>query len=130
MRRRTTIGSYLVKRLEEAGLKQIFGVPGDYVLGFYDLLVESPIEVIGTCTEGGAGFAADAYARVHGLGAICITYCVGGFNALNAVAGAYAEKSPLIVISGSPGLAERAKSPLLHHQVRGFNTQHLIFDQV
>ncbi len=130
MPRKSTIGSYLVKRLEEAGLRQIFGVPGDYVLWFYDLLEESSIEVIGTCTEGGAGFAADAYARVHGLGAICVTYCVGGFNALNPVAGAYAEKSPLIVISGSPGMAERSKSPLLHHQVRGFNTQHLIFDQV
>jgi indolepyruvate decarboxylase len=93
-------------------------------------LVASKLEVIGTCTEAGAGFAADAYARVHGLGAICVTYCVGGFNALNAVAGAYAEKSPLVVISGAPGIGERGKSALLHHRVRDFETQLRIFKQV
>ncbi len=127
---RTTVGGYLIHRLEELGVKHVFGVPGDYVLGFYDQLVASPLEVIGTCTELGAGFAGDAYARVNGLGAVCITYCVGGFNALNAVAGAYAEKSPLILISGAPGLGERERSPFLHHKVRDFNTQRLIYERV
>lgn len=130
MSQRSTVGGYLIHRLEELGVKHVFGVPGDYVLGFYDQLVASPLEVVGTCTELGAGFAADAYARVNGLGAVCITYCVGGFNALNAVAGAYAEKSPLILISGAPGLGERERSPFLHHKVRDFNTQRLIFERV
>jgi indolepyruvate decarboxylase len=130
MPKTTTIGKYLVTRLEQAGLKHIFGIPGDYVLGFYDLLVDSKIDVIGTCTEIGAGFAADAYARVNRVGALCVTYCVGGFNALNAVAGAYAEKSPLIMISGAPGMAERSRSPLLHHAVKDFNTQKKVFEQV
>ncbi len=130
MTTRTTIGKCLVDRLVGAGVKHVFGVPGDYVLRFYDLLEESPMDVIGTVTEAGAGFAADAYARVNGLGVVCITYCVGGLNVVNAVAGAYAEKSPLIVISGAPGLGERARTPLLHHKVRDFNTQRLIFDRV
>lgn len=130
MARSTTIGKYLVQRLKDAGLGHIFGIPGDYVLGFYDLLIESPIEVVGTCTEIGAGFAADGYARVNGLGALCVTYCVGGFNAMNAVAGAYAEKSPLIVISGAPGVSERVRSPLLHHVVRDFNTQLQVFEKI
>jgi indolepyruvate decarboxylase len=126
----STIGRYLVRRLEQTGLGHVFGIPGDYVLGFYDLLVASRLEVVGTCTEAGAGFAADAYARVSGLGALCVTYCVGGLNALNAVAGAYAEKSPLVVISGAPGLGERVHSPLLHHKVRDFQTQRQIFEKV
>jgi indolepyruvate decarboxylase len=126
----TTVGRYLVQRLEEAGLRHVFGIPGDYVLRFYDLLVDSRMQVIGTCTEIGAGFAADAYARVNGLGCVCVTYCVGGLNALNAVAGAFAEKSPLIVITGSPGLSERARSPLLHHRVRDYDTQRRIFEHV
>jgi indolepyruvate decarboxylase len=126
----TTIGKYLIERLEQLGVKHVFGIPGDYVLRFYDLLEEGPLEVVGTCTELGAGFAADAYARVNGLGALCVTYCVGGLNALNAVAGAYAEKSPVVVISGAPGLHERRRSPLLHHRVREFNTQRRIFEQV
>ncbi|HYC55389.1 MAG TPA: thiamine pyrophosphate-binding protein [Candidatus Binatia bacterium] len=130
MPKSSTIGRYLVARLEQAGLGHVFGIPGDYVLGFYDLLVASRMEVIGTCTEAGAGFAADGYARVRGLGAVCVTYCVGGLNALNAVAGAYAEKSPLVVISGAPGLGERAHSPLLHHKVRDFHTQRQIYEKV
>jgi indolepyruvate decarboxylase len=124
------VGEYLIHRLGELGINHVFGVPGDYVLGFYDQLVESELETVCTCTEAGAGFAADAYARVNGLGAVSVTYCVGGLNTLNAVAGAYAEKSPLIVISGAPGLNERARSPLLHHQVRDFNTQRNIFEEV
>jgi len=130
MRHTSTIGQYLIERLEQAGLRHVFGIPGDYVLRFYDLLQASNLEIIGTCTEAGAGFAADAYARVGGLGALCVTYCVGGLNALNAVAGAYAEKSPLVVISGAPGLGERAHSPLLHHKVRDFQTQRQIFEKV
>ena len=126
----TTIGTYLVRRLQEMGVRHVFGIPGDYVLGFYDLLSRGPLKLVGTATEAGAGFAADAYARVNGLGALCVTYCVGGLNALNAVAGAYAEKSPLVVISGAPGLRERIRSPLLHHRVKDFNTQRLIFEQV
>jgi len=94
------------------------------------MLTESQIEVVGACTEIGAGFAADGYARVNGLGALCVTSCVGGFNAVNAIAGAYAEESPLIVISGAPGLNERSHSPLLHHAVRDFNTQLQVFEKV
>ncbi len=130
MPKRVAVGDYLIQRLRDYGVNHVFGVPGDYVLGFYDQMVASQLEVIGTCTETGAGFAADAYARVNGLGVVCITYCVGGFNALNSVAGAYAEKAPLVVISGAPGLGERAMSPLLHHRVRDFQTQHQIFEKV
>jgi len=130
MGKTTTVGGYLIQRLQELGVKHVFGVPGDYVLGFYDMLVESDLETVGTCTEAGAGFAADAYARVNGLGVACVTYCVGGLNTVNSVAGAYAEKAPLIVISGAPGLDERERSPLLHHKVRDFNTQRLIFEKV
>lgn len=126
----TTVGGYLISRLEEQGLKHIFGIPGDYILSFYDMLEKSGIEVIGTCTETGAGFAADAYARVSGLGALCVTYCVGGLSALNPVAGAYAEKSPLVVISGAPGMNERGKRKLLHHRIRDYDSQRNIFREV
>ncbi|MFY9870838.1 MAG: thiamine pyrophosphate-binding protein, partial [Candidatus Nitrosopolaris sp.] len=63
-------------------------------------------------------FAADAYARINGLGVVCVTYCVGGLKVVNATAQAFAEKSPLVVISGAPGINERIKNPLLHHKVR------------
>ena len=80
--------------------------------------------------EDNAGFAADAYARIHGLGCICVTYCVGGLTTCNSIAGAYAEKSPVIVLGGSPGMSERAHNPLLHHKVKGFETQLEVFQKI
>ncbi|WP_437201120.1 alpha-keto acid decarboxylase family protein [Planctomicrobium sp. SH664] len=125
-----TIGSYLIQRLQDYGLTDLFGIPGDFVLQFYGMLEESPIRVIGCTREDNAGYAADAYARVHGLGAVCVTYCVGGLSLCNSIAGAYAEKSPVIVISGAPGIYERRNNPLLHHKVRDFNTQREIFEKI
>jgi TPP-dependent 2-oxoacid decarboxylase len=125
------VGSYLIQRLYDLGVRHIFGVPGDYVLGFYQELIHSnKVKVINTCDEQGAGFAADAYARVNGLGVVCVTYCVGGLKVANAAAQAFAEKSPLVVISGAPGIKERRKNPLLHHKVRDFDTQQKIFEHI
>ena len=80
--------------------------------------------------EPAAGFAADAYSRINGIGLVCVTYCVGGLNVLNAIAGAYAEKSPVVVVSGAPGRKDREKDPLLHHKVKTFETQRRIYDEV
>lgn len=126
----TTISTYLIQRLRELGARHVFGVPGDYVLGFYKALEDSDLEVINTCDEQGAGFAADAYARFNGLGVVCITYCVGGLKVANTTAQAYAEKSPVVVISGAPGMNERLRNPLLHHKVRDFDTQLKVFQQL
>lgn len=125
-----TIGSYLIQRLEDYGLRDLFGIPGDFVLQFYGMLEESPIRVIGTTREDNAGYAADGYARVNGLGAVCVTYCVGGLSLCNSIAGAYAEKSPVIVISGAPGMSERETDPLLHHRVKDFHTQRDVFEKI
>ncbi len=125
-----SIGDYLIRRLQDYGIGHVFGIPGDYVLQFYSMLDRSPLEVVTTTREDCAGFAADAYARVHGMGALCVTYCVGGLSLCNSVAGAYAEKSPVVVITGSPGLKERHNNPLLHHRVRDFRTQYDVFEKL
>ena len=127
---RHSIGSYLIQRLQDYGVRDLFGIPGDFVLQFYGMLEESPIRVIGTTNEACAGYAADGYARINGIGAVCVTYCVGGLSLCNSVAGAYAEKSPVIVISGSPGMNERRSDPLLHHRVKDFNTQREVFEKI
>jgi indolepyruvate decarboxylase len=88
------------------------------------------LKIINTCDEQGAAFAADAYARINGLGVVCVTYCVGGLKVVNATAQAFAEKSPIEVISGAPGIKERIKNPLLHHKVRDFDTQQKIFEDM
>src|SRR5213080_4514950 len=130
MKASPSIGQYLIDRLYEHGVRHVFGIPGDYVLGFYDQLLRSKLQIVNTCDEQGAGFAADAYARVRGLGVVCVTYCVGGLKVANTTAGAFAEKSPVVIISGSPGMKEREKNPLLHHKVREFDTQEKVFEQL
>ena len=125
-----SIGQYLIQRLRDYGIQDVFGIPGDYVLSFYSQLEHSELNVIGCTREDCAGFAADAYARINGMGAVCVTYCVGGLSVCNSIAGAYAEKSPVVVISGSPGLNERSRNPLLHHMVRDFQTQMDVFEKI
>ena len=101
MAKHLSIGEYLLEELYRRGVEHVFGVPGDYVLGFYGCIERSRIRCIGTTREDAAGFAADAYARLKGLGAAVVTYSVGGLSIANSIAGAYAEKSPVVVISGA-----------------------------
>jgi indolepyruvate decarboxylase len=125
-----TIGEYLINRLYQHGLRHAFGIPGDYVLAFYKQLYDSKIKLINTCDEQSAGYAANAYARVRGLGVVCITYGVGALKVVNTTAQAYAEESPVVVISGAPGIKEQAGDPLLHHKSKNFNSQLKIFEQL
>ena len=67
------IGDYLINRLYDLGVRHVFGIPGDYALLFFDKLTNSPIQIINTSDEQGAGFAADGYARLNGLGVACVT---------------------------------------------------------
>eukprot|EP01068_Selenidium_serpulae_P007495 Selendium_serpulae@DN4731_c0_g1_i1.p1 len=80
--------------------------------------------------EPAVGFAADAYARHRGLGVGLVTYGVGGLNMVNSVACGYAEHSPMLIISGGPSTACRKDDPLLHHKVRSFDSQRIIFEEV
>ncbi len=101
-----SIGEYLIRRLADYQIRHVFGVPGDYVLGFYSMLERSPLDLVNCTREDCAGYAADAYARLNGMGALCVTYGVGGLSVVNSVAGAWAEKSPVVVISGAPAAAQ------------------------
>jgi indolepyruvate decarboxylase len=124
------VGDYLIERLREHRVDHVFGVPGDFVLGFMKDLEDSPISLITTCDEQGAGFAADAYARLRGMGVVCVTYGVGGLKVANTTGQAYAEESPVLVISGAPSFSERRSHPLLHHKVRTYDTQSKVFQHL
>src|SRR6476660_9270794 len=127
---RMPMGEFLFEYRHRRGVKHSFGVPGDFALPTFAWLDKSPIQHITMTHEPGAGFAADAYARVNGIGLVCVTYCVGGLNTLNSIAGAYAEKSPVVVVSGAPGRKDREKDPLLHHKVKTFETQRRVYEEV
>jgi len=124
------LGEFLFAYLHRCGVRHSFGIPGDFALPTFAWLEKSKITSVTMTHEPSAGFAADAYARMNGIGLVCVTYCVGGLNVLNAIAGAYAEKSPVVVVSGAPGRKDREKDPLLHHKVKTFETQRRIYDEV
>lgn len=131
MHRNPTIGQYLLRRLADAGVHHVFGLPGDYILRFYELLSRhGQVQHIGTTREDTAAFAADGYARCRGLGALAVTYGTGALGVVNAVAGAYAESSPVVVISGAPGVRERRENPLLHHRFGPPARQREIFERI
>jgi indolepyruvate decarboxylase len=124
-----TVADFLIERLENAGIKHLFGVPGDYIIDFFPKIVASKkITLVSCADEAGAGFAADGYARTHGLGCLVVTYNVGALKVCNPIACAYAERSPVILISGSPGVSER--DVLMHHTVRNFDCQKKIFKEL
>lgn len=127
---RMPMGQFLFDYLYRKGVRHEFGVPGDFALPTYAWLDKSKIQAVTMTHEPAAGFAADAYSRINGIGLCVVTYCVGGLNLLNPIAGAYAEKSPVVVVSGAPGRKDREKDPLLHHKVKTFETQRRVYDEV
>ena len=113
---RSTVGGYLATRLEQVGIKHYFAVPGDYNLMLLDEFLKNPnLQMISCCNELNAGYAADGYARASGVSAAVVTFSVGGLSILNAIAGAYAEDLPVIIISGGPNSNSEAQNQLLHH---------------
>ena len=122
----------LLHSLKAHGASEIFGIPGDFALPFFKVIEDSGILPLFTLShEPGVGFAADAAARLHsGLGVAAITYGAGGLNMVNPVAAAYAEKSPLVIVSGAPGLHERSTGLLLHHQAKTLESQLTVYKEI
>jgi indolepyruvate decarboxylase len=111
-----TVGSYLAARLSQIGLKHHFAVAGDFNLVLLDqLLTNKNLEQVYCCNELNCGYSAEGYARACGVAAAIVTFSVGGLSAINAIAGAYAENLPVILVSGAPNTNDRATEHLIHH---------------
>jgi indolepyruvate decarboxylase len=117
-----TVGQYLVDRLHQLGLEHLFSIAGDYSIEWVNSYVlPSKIQVIEEVNELNAGYAADGYARLQGIGALCVTYSAGALCAVNAIAGAYVEKVPVVLINGAPSIAKT-----LTYEQTGFSAHHFI----
>lgn len=111
-----TVIQHVLRRLEDVGVDDIFGVAGDYAFPVNDAIVEHPaINWIGCCNELNAAYAADGYARMRGVGAVCTTYGVGELAAISAVAGSYAEHLAVFHLVGTPNLPTQEGRALVHH---------------
>lgn len=127
-----TLATALLDALKDHGAREIFGIPGDFVLPFFKVIEESGgLPYFTMSHEPAVGFAADAASRYRGsIGVAVVTYGAGAFNLVNSIAGAYAERSPVVVIAGAPGARERTSGYLLHHQVRTVDSQLAVFKEV
>ncbi|HUC18638.1 MAG TPA: thiamine pyrophosphate-binding protein [Acetobacteraceae bacterium] len=122
----TTIGHYLIQRLAEIGARHVFGVPGDFSLLFLEQMAHTPhLAFIGCCNELNAAYAADGYARLAGIGALSTTYGVGELAALSGVAGAYAERVPIVCVTGAPPLDAMRSGALMHHSLADGNFENM-----
>lgn len=122
-----TVSDYLLDRLAQLGITNVFGVPGDFNLQFLDHVVaHNRLEWVGNANELNAGYAADGYARVKGLGALVTTYGVGELSAINATAGSYAEHVPVLHIVGAPSKDAQAAHLTMHHTLGDGDFTHFI----
>lgn len=130
-----TVADYLLTRLKQLNVTDIFQIPGDYVKHFTQALEHfDGIKTIGAANELDAGYAADAYGRTRGLGAVSLQFGVSTFSVLNAIAGAYVERSPVVVISACPGSDARQMTNmydvLFHHSTGNLKADQQVMEQV
>lgn len=130
-----TVADYLLTRLCQLGCTDVFQIPGDYVKHFTQALEHSPdVRMIATSNELDAAYSADAYGRTRGMGAVSLQFGVSTYSALNAFAGAYVERSPMVIISATPGADARRIGDmydvLYHHSVGDLNDDQDILEKV
>src|SRR5262249_3142193 len=124
---RMTIGDFLLRRLKEAGVRHLFGVPGDYNLELLQQLYDTrALEWVGNCSELNASYAADGYARLNGLGALLVTNGVGALGAINGVGGSYSEHVPVVCIAGSIPLRSIDRGLGMHHTMADGGWDHFL----
>lgn len=117
MAQKINIAEYLFQRFRQLGIQSIFGVPGDYNLTLLDYVEPAGLRWVRNCNELNAAYAADGYARNNGLGTLVTTFVVGELSAANGIAGAYAEKAPVVHVVCTPSRALQ-KSRALRRIIR------------
>jgi indolepyruvate decarboxylase len=122
-----TVGDYLLDRLAELGVTEVFGVPGDYQLEFLDHILAHPrIRWVGGANELNAGYCADGYGRLRGMAALVTTFGVGELSAANAIAGSYAEHVPVVHIVGAPSKDTQGARRVVHHTLGDGDFEHFL----
>ncbi|MXP55687.1 MULTISPECIES: alpha-keto acid decarboxylase family protein [unclassified Pantoea] len=121
------VGDYLLHRLQQAGIRHLFGVPGDYNLQFLDSVIAHPeIAWVGCANELNAAYAADGYGRCNGAAALLTTFGVGELSAINGIAGSYAEYVPVIHIVGAPASRAQQQGDCVHHSLGDGDFHHFL----
>ena len=118
-----TVAQYILTRLKDLGVEHTFGVPGDFIYDICDAIQDDPdIKGIWCANELNASYAADGYARTRGVG-VALTTMGAEFSVWNGVAGANAERSKVVFITGLPSFGEMQSGGRLHHMIQDQNPE-------
>lgn len=103
---RKTVAEVILDQLSYYGVKRIYGVTGDTIIGLLDALAkQDQIEFIAVKHESVAAFMASAEAKLTGNLAVCTsTMGPGATNLLNGLGDAYADRAPVLAITGQAPL--------------------------
>ncbi|MFI5382631.1 MAG: alpha-keto acid decarboxylase family protein [Methanosarcina thermophila] len=113
-----TVIQYLLGRLKQLGLRDIFGVPGDFAFPINNAICDdNELRWIGCCNELNAAYAADGYARINRMSALSTTFGVGELSALCGIAGSYAENNLVFHIVGIPKMQIQKRHAIVHHSL-------------
>jgi indolepyruvate decarboxylase len=127
-----TVANYIIDRLAALKARHLFAIPGNYNSQFLFAVQEDKrLRYVGTTNELEAGYAADAYSRTERIGVACVTYGVGSFSLYNAIAGAFVERCPVVLINGTANADKarqlRDQGVLFAHAIDTLRTDELIF---
>ena len=112
-----TVIQYVLSRLKELGVTDVFGIPGDFAYPVCDAICDdAELRWIGCANEVNASYAADGYARRKGVGALVSTYGAGESYIFGGLAGAHSDSLKVVSLTGAPGSFER-DGRKLHHQI-------------
>jgi indolepyruvate decarboxylase len=113
------VARYILQRFTQHGVNVLFGIPGTSCAAFFDEASAAGFQIILNSSELEAGYAADGYARHRGLALISVSNGVGTLSLVNPIAGAYVERSAVVVVNGGASLRE-----LWHEKHRGVLFSH------
>ena len=118
MSNKMTVIEYVLGQIKTLGITDVFGVPGDFVYPVCDAVMDDEnLRWISCTNELNASYAADGYARTRGASVLAVTYGAGELCTFGGVAGAHAENSKVIILTGMPGLNEQDGVTRYHHMV-------------
>jgi indolepyruvate decarboxylase len=110
-----TVIEHVLSRFQDIGIARVFGVAGDFAFTIDDAITKSDkLQWVGSSNELNAVYAADGYARVHGVAALCTTYRAGEFSAICGIAGSYAENLPIFYLVRMPACRTQKARRLVH----------------
>jgi acetolactate synthase-1/2/3 large subunit len=96
-------GQIVARMLKQEGVQHIFTISGGHIIDIYNGCLDEGIKIVDVRHEQVAAHAADAYARITGLGCAVVTAGPGTIDAVTGIANAFRAESPMLLIGcGGP----------------------------